>query len=46
MCKKLGIEKLELSELQLMANHNDISTTNSYLQDRSKDILKEKFKLK
>lgn len=38
LCKKLG-KKFELNELKLLAHHNDLSTTDSYLRDKSDDIL-------
>lgn len=46
ICKKLGKEKFELRELQLLANHSDISTTASYLADKSEDELLTAFGLK
>lgn len=46
VCKKLGKEKFELRELQLLANHSDISTTASYLADKSEDELLTAFGLK
>lgn len=46
ICKKLGKEKFELRELQLLANHSDISTTASYLADKSEDELLVAFGLK
>ncbi len=45
ICKKLGKEKFELRELQLLANHSDISTTASYLADKSEDELLTAFGL-
>lgn len=38
LCKKLG-KKFELNELKLLAHHNDLSTTDSYLRDKSDDML-------
>lgn len=38
-------KKFELKELQLLANHSDISTTNSYLKDKSEDLLLQAFGL-
>lgn len=46
ICKKLGKEKFELRELQLLANHSDPSTTASYLADKSDDELLNAFGLK
>lgn len=45
ICKLLNKEKFELRELQLLANHSDVSTTASYLQDKSKDELLKAFGL-
>lgn len=45
ICKKLGKEKFELRELQLLANHSDVSTTASYLKDKSKSELLKAFGL-
>lgn len=42
LCKKLG-KKFELNELKLLAHHNDLSTTDSYLRDKSDDMLLEAF---
>lgn len=44
LCKKLG-KKFELNELKLLAHHNDISTTDSYLRDKSDDMLLDAFGL-
>ncbi len=44
MCKKLN-KKFELSELKLLAHHNDISTTDSYLKSKDEDLLLEAFAL-
>ena len=38
LCKKLG-KKFDLQVIQKLMNHNDIGTTQSYLQDRSEDEL-------
>ena len=46
VCKKLGKDKFTLRELQLLANHSDISTTASYLADKSEDELLNAFGLK
>ena len=44
LAKKLG-KKFELNELKLLAHHEDISTTDSYLRDKSDDLLMESFGL-
>ena len=36
-------KKLSLEKLQILANHTSIETTQSYLKDRSEDILLEEF---
>lgn len=36
-------KKLSLEKLQILANHSDISTTQSYLKDKSEDTLLEEF---
>lgn len=46
VCRELGKEKFELRELQLLANHSDISTTASYLKDNSEEELLTAFGLK
>lgn len=38
-------QKFELNVLQALAHHNDISTTNSYLKDKTEDILLEAFNI-
>ena len=38
-------KKFTLEALQLLANHSDISTTHSYLKDKSEDMLLEEFGL-
>ena len=43
ICDITGRGKFELTTLQALANHNDISTTNSYLKDKTEDILLEAF---
>lgn len=40
--KKIG-KKFSLEALQLLANHSDLSTTASYLKDKSEDMLMEEF---
>lgn len=42
ICKNLN-KKFELSELKLLAHHNDISTTDSYLKSKDEDLLLEAF---
>lgn len=44
LCKKLG-KKFELHELKLLAHHSDLSTTDSYLRDKSDDMLLDAFGL-
>ena len=44
LCKKLG-KKFDLQVIQKLMNHNDIGTTQSYLQDRSEDELIQAFDL-
>lgn len=44
LCKKLG-KKFELNELKLLAHHSDLSTTDSYLRDKSDDMLLDAFGL-
>ncbi|QIQ66326.1 integrase [Enterococcus phage vipetofem] len=41
--KELGKEQLDLKVLKLIAHHEDVSTTESYLMDRSEEILFEAF---
>ncbi|MGG1916064.1 site-specific integrase [Priestia megaterium] len=43
--KELGKEKLELNVLKTLANHSDISTTQSYLPNKDAEILAEAFGL-
>ncbi|WP_207653239.1 tyrosine-type recombinase/integrase [Peptostreptococcus faecalis] len=43
ICELMGVKKFELSDLQILANHNDISITNSYLKDKTEDELVNKF---
>lgn len=42
ICHKLG-RKFELFQIQKLMNHSDISTTQSYLQDKSEDELLKAF---
>lgn len=42
LCKKAG-RKFELMEIQKLMNHSDLSTTQSYLADRSEDELLQAF---
>lgn len=44
LCKKAN-RKFELSEIQLLMNHSDISTTQSYLQDKSEEELLKAFSI-
>jgi integrase len=37
--KELGIEKLDINMLKVLANHSDISTTESYLKDKGQEKL-------
>lgn len=46
ICKQLGDKKFELNELKLLANHESIETTNSYLEDRSEELLLSAFGIK
>lgn len=41
--KEMGKEKLDINVLKVLANHDDISTTESYLKDRDQEILAEAF---
>lgn len=45
ICRNLN-KKFELSQIQKLMNHSDIGTTQSYLEDKSEDILLEAFGLK
>lgn len=42
ICKKMG-KKFELVQIQKLMNHSDLSTTQSYLEDRTEDELLEAF---
>lgn len=42
--RKTG-RKLSLEKLQILANHSDISTTQSYLKDKSEDTLLDEFEI-
>lgn len=44
VCEKLG-KKFTLQELQLLANHSSIETTQSYIEDKSTDKLLQAFGL-
>jgi len=47
VCKELGMEKgFPIEKLKLIANHSDISTTSSYLKDKTLDELGEMFNIK
>lgn len=37
--KELGVEKLDINMLKVLANHSDISTTESYLKDKGQEKL-------
>ena len=37
--KEIGIEKLDINMLKVLANHSDISTTESYLKDKGQEKL-------
>lgn len=44
ICSKLGKDKgFDISELKLLANHSDISTTMSYLKNRDDELLSAAF---
>lgn len=43
--KELGVDKLPLKVLKVLANHSDISTTESYLKNKDTEILNEVFGL-
>lgn len=45
VCRELGRDKFELNELQLLANHSDVSTTASYLKDTKEEELLTAFGL-
>lgn len=42
LAKKLG-KKFELNELRLLAHHESVDVTNSYIRDKSDDMLMESF---
>ncbi|HLO11499.1 MAG TPA: site-specific integrase [Pseudoneobacillus sp.] len=44
--KEMGKDKLDIKVLKVLANHSDISTTESYLKDKDQEILGEAFGLK
>lgn len=44
ICEKHGGIKVDLEVLQALANHNDMSTTSSYLKEKKKDMLLEVFR--
>lgn len=46
ICKELGIGKIPLEKLKLIANHEDINTTMGYLQDKSMSELENLFSIK
>jgi integrase/recombinase XerD len=43
--KELGKDKLDIKVLKILANHSDISTTESYLKDKDMELLAETFGL-
>jgi site-specific recombinase XerD len=43
--KEMGKDKLDIKILKVLANHSDISTTESYLKDKDQEILNEAFGL-
>lgn len=46
ICEKHGGIKFDIEVLQALANHNDISTTNSYLKEKNREILLELFSIR
>ena len=46
ICKDLGIGAIPLEKLKLVANHSDLSTTASYLLDKSTQELENLFNIK
>lgn len=46
VCKELGIGAIPLEKLKLIANHSDLSTTASYLLDKSTQELENLFNIK
>lgn len=43
--KEMGKDKLDIKVLKVLANHSDISTTESYLKDKDQELLNEAFGL-
>lgn len=43
--REMGKDKLDIKILKVLANHSDISTTESYLKDKDQEILNEAFGL-
>lgn len=43
--QEMGKDKLDIKVLQVLANHSDISTTESYLRNKDQEILNEAFGL-
>jgi integrase/recombinase XerD len=43
--QEMGKDKLDIKVLKVLANHSDISTTESYLKDKDQEILNEAFGL-
>lgn len=46
VCRQNGMGKIPLEKLKLIANHSDLSTTESYLKDKTTDELEELFDIK
>lgn len=46
ICKELGLGAIPLEKLKLIANHSDLSTTASYLLDKSTQELENLFNIK
>lgn len=44
--KEMGVDKLDIKVLKVLANHSDISTTESYLKDKDQEVLMNAFGLK
>ena len=46
VCKELNLGAIPIEKLRLLANHSDISTTNSYLRNKDLDELENLFGIK